>query len=80
MSDLAVGAVVVVGALVLTVPANWLVRWILRLARQAGPGDARGAGRWIGPLERLLIYVLVGSLASWLVAFAVAVGIRALVF
>ncbi len=113
MSDGAVVAVVVVGAGALTVPANWLVRWILRLARQSGPPDTRGAGRWIGPLERLLIYVLVvvgepgaaglvvaaksilrfpeisgtpakidpeyvlvGSLASWLVAFAVAVGVR----
>lgn len=118
MSDAAVVVVVVVvvGGLVLTAPSNWLVRWVLRLARQSGPADARGAGRWIGPLERLLIYVLVvvgesgaaglvvaaksvlrfpeisgtpakidpeyvlvGSLASWLVAFTVAVGVRLLV-
>ena len=104
-------AVLVVGGGLLTLPANWLVRWILRLARHTGPPGDTGAGRWIGPLERLLIYVLVlagepgaaglvvaaksilrfpeisgtpakidpeyvlvGSLASWLAAFAVAIG------
>ncbi len=116
MSGPALVAVVSVGALVLTAPSNWFVRWILRLARRSGPADTRGAGRWIGSLERLLIYVLVlagepaaaglvvaaksilrfpeisgtparidpeyvlvGSLASWLVAFTVAAGARVIV-
>ncbi len=107
--------VLVVGGGLLTLPANWVVRWVLRLARHTGPPADVGAGRWIGPLERLLIYVLVvgepgaaglvvaaksilrfpeisgtparidpeyvlvGSLASWLVGFTVAVAVRLVV-
>jgi hypothetical protein len=100
---------VVAGALVLTHPSNLLVRWTLRRARSVELPAEAGAGRWIGGIERLLIYVivligepgaagvvvaaksllrfpeitgshsrlspeyvLVGSLASWLVAFTVA--------
>jgi len=100
-------AAIVVGALLLTQPANWVVRQVLRVARQTGSQSQNRAGRWIGILERLLIYVLVvigaaaaaglvvaaksilrfpeinakppvidpeyvlvGSLASWLLAFA----------
>lgn len=99
-------------ACLLTVPANWLVRWILKVVRAEIPEEGNGAGRWIGILERLLIYVLViagqaaaagivvaaksilrypeisakpqriapeyvliGSLASWLVAFASGVAV-----
>lgn len=99
-------ALVAGGALVLTFPANWLVRQVLRLTRQETTPSHNQAGRWIGILERLLIYVLmlagaaaaaglvvaaksilrypeisakpatidpeyvlVGSLASWLLAF-----------
>jgi hypothetical protein len=51
-------AVVLAGALVLTWPANLAVRWVLRMAR-AHVGPPVGAGRWIGVLERLLIFVLV---------------------
>lgn len=102
------------GALLLTWPGNVLVRLVLRLAR-AKTATGPGAGRWIGMLERLLIYVLVvmgeagaaglvvaaksilrypeltgekpaidpeyvlvGSMASWLVAFSVAGGVKAL--
>jgi hypothetical protein len=105
VSDL---VVVVVGVILLLTPANFLVRWILRRARGVALPAAAGAGRWIGGMERLLIfllvlmgepgaaslvaaaksllrfpeitgtnskispeYVLVGSLASWLVAFVV---------
>ena len=100
--------IVVVGVLLLMTPANFVVRWILRRARGVALPAAAGAGRWIGGMERLLIfllvlmgepgaaslvaaaksllrfpeitganskispeYVLVGSLASWLVAFVV---------
>lgn len=99
---------VVGGGLLLTMPSNWVVRQILRLARQETTQSQNRAGRWIGVLERLLIYVLVligaaaaaglvvaaksilrfpeisgkpaaidpeyvliGSLASWLLAFGV---------
>lgn len=102
------GLIALAGAVVLTTPANFLVRWILRRARKVALPVEAGAGRWIGGMERLLIfllvlmgepgaaslvaaaksllrfpeitgahskispeYVLVGSLASWLVAFAV---------
>ena len=95
------------GALLLTFPANWLVRQVLRVARHETTQSHNRAGRWIGVLERLLIYVLVligaaaaaglvvaaksilrfpeisakpatidpeyvliGSLASWLIAFS----------
>lgn len=101
--------IVLIGAAVLITPANFIVRWILRRARGVALPAEAGAGRWIGGMERLLIfllvlmgepgaaslvaaaksllrfpeitganskispeYVLVGSLASWLVAFAVA--------
>jgi hypothetical protein len=101
-------AIVVAGGLLVTVPSNWTVRQVLRLARHETPQSENKAGRWIGALERLLIYVLmligaaaaaglvvaaksilrfpeisgkpaaidpeyvlIGSLASWLLAFAV---------
>ncbi len=55
-----VDALVGVGvALFLTVPSNAIVRVVLRLARHEGQPAANRAGRWIGALERLLIYVLV---------------------
>lgn len=105
--------VVAVGAALLVTPANFVVRWILKRARGVALPVEAGAGRWIGGMERLLIfllvlmgepgaaslvaaaksllrfpeitgphskmspeYVLVGSLASWLLAFA-AGGIAA---
>lgn len=52
---------VTVGAALLTVPANVAVRWVLA---RAGAGATRtdvGTGRWIGVLERLLIYILMLS-------------------
>lgn len=52
-------AVVVTGGLLLTLPSNWVVRRVLRLARHETPQNQNRAGRWIGVLERLLIYVLV---------------------
>lgn len=52
-------AAVTVGGLLLTQPANWVVRNVLRLARHDAPQSQNRAGRWIGVLERLLIYVLV---------------------
>jgi hypothetical protein len=101
------GLWVLLGAVILTWPMNVAVRLVLRAARKSPPGEP-GAGRWIGVLERLLIYtltvsgqagaaglvvaaksilrypeisgkdpvidpeyVLIGSLASWLAAFAV---------
>jgi hypothetical protein len=106
-------AIVLIGAVLLVTPANFAVRWILRRARGVALPVEAGAGRWIGGMERLLIfllvlmgepgaaglvaaaksllrfpeitgphskmspeYVLVGSLASWLLAFA-AGGITA---
>jgi hypothetical protein len=103
--------VVLLGAVLLTWPSNVIVRIVLRLAR-AGDGQGTGAGRWIGALERLLIfvlvvmgeagaaglvvaaksilrypeitgeppaiqpeYVLVGSLTSWFLAFAISAGV-----
>jgi hypothetical protein len=99
-------AIVAIGGLLLTFPANWVVRQVLRLTRKETTPSHNQAGRWIGVLERLLIYVLmlagaaaaaglvvaaksilrypeisaqpatidpeyvlVGSLASWLLAF-----------
>jgi hypothetical protein len=47
------------GALLLTLPSNWLVRQVLRVARHETTQSHNRAGRWIGVLERLLIYVLV---------------------
>jgi hypothetical protein len=46
-------------AVLLTAPANWLVRLVLRLVRVESPADTNRAGRWIGILERLIVYVLV---------------------
>lgn len=46
-------------ALLLTTPANYLVRWILRISRRAPLPEDVATGRWIGGLERLLIFVLV---------------------
>ncbi|HEY7564016.1 MAG TPA: hypothetical protein VIA81_03745 [Acidimicrobiia bacterium] len=108
-----VAALVIVAAAVLITPSNQLVRWILKRARGVALPEAAGAGRWIGGMERLLIfilviigepgaaslvaaaksllrfpeitgdhsrispeYVLVGSLASWLLAFAVGAAVR----
>jgi hypothetical protein len=101
-------AILVAAGLLLTIPSNWAVRQVLRLARHEAPQSENRAGRWIGALERLLIYVLmligaaaaaglvvaaksilrfpelsgkpaaidpeyvlIGSLASWLLAFTV---------
>lgn len=107
-------ALLIVGvAIVLTVPSNWMVRWVLNVVRPDLPEESNRAGRWIGILERLLIYVLViagqaaaagivvaaksilrypeisakpqriapeyvliGSLASWLLAFAAGVAVQ----
>lgn len=106
--------VVTAVAVLLTVPANWVVRLVLRLVRVETPKDTNRAGRWIGVLERLLVfvlvisgqaaaagivvaaksilrfpeissepkqiapeYVLVGSLASWLLAFAAGAAVFA---
>ncbi len=52
-------AVIIVAGLLLTQPANWVVRNVLRLARHDAPQSQNRAGRWIGAMERLLIYVLV---------------------
>jgi hypothetical protein len=49
----------IAGALFLTAPSNWIVRAVLRLARHSETPAVNQAGRWIGMLERLLIYVLV---------------------
>ncbi len=99
------GLLVGLVAIALTAPANAAVRLVLKAARGVEPAGP-GAGRWIGSLERLLIYtlvvagdpaaaglvvaaksilrypeisgdhpsmnpeyVLIGSLASWLLAF-----------
>lgn len=112
--DVIDAGLIVGGALLVTWPANLLVRFVLRRAR-AVVGQPIGAGRWIGILERLLIftlvvmgeagaaglvvaaksilrypeisgqaptpmnpeYVLIGSLTSWLVAFAIGGGVAA---
>jgi hypothetical protein len=59
-------AVVVAGGLLVTIPSNWVVRQVLRLARHEAPPSENKAGRWIGVLERLLIYVLmlIGAAAA----------------
>ncbi len=59
-------AVVVAGGLLVTIPSNWVVRQVLRLARHEAPPGENKAGRWIGVLERLLIYVLmlIGAAAA----------------
>ncbi len=107
-------AAVVVLVVAMTVPANWFVRYLLIQIRAIETGGTEGAGRWIGNLERLLIfllvvgdeagaaalvvaakailrfpeitgkephlsaeYVLIGSLASWLLAVAGGLAARA---
>ncbi len=108
-------AAVIAIAILLTGPANWLVRQLLVTIRAVPTGGVEGAGRWIGILERLLIfllvmgdeagaaalvvaakailrfpeisgdephlpaeYVLVGSLASWLLAVGGGLAARGL--
>jgi len=108
--------VIALGGILLTLPANWMVRQVLRLTRQETTARHNRAGRWIGILERLLIYVLmlagaaaaaglvvaaksilrfpeinsqpaaidpeyvlVGSLASWLLAFGTGALVVALI-
>ena len=109
-------AILVVGVVaLLTVPANWAIRLLLERIRAVPTGGSDGAGRWIGIMERLLIfllvvgheagaaalvvtakailrfpeitgdephlsaeYVLIGSLASWLLAIAGGLGARSL--
>ena len=39
--------IVVAGALFLTTPSNWVVRWLLGVARGKRQ-EYGGAGRWIG--------------------------------
>ncbi len=107
---------VIAGGLLLTLPANYAVRLTLSRVRGVRIPAEPGAGRWIGGMERLLIYilvlmgepgaagfvvaaksllrfpeitssagrlspeyVLVGSLASWLIGVAVAAGVGLLV-
>lgn len=106
-----VAVLVIVGGL--TGPSNWLIRRLLIRLQAIPTGGSEGAGRWIGVLERLLLfllvvideagaaglvvaakailrfpeitgeephlsaeYVLIGSLASWLLAVAGGVGAR----
>lgn len=57
-SFVAVGVAVLLGVL-LTAPSNWLIRQILTNVRAVASGGTDGAGRWIGILERLLIFLLV---------------------
>jgi hypothetical protein len=101
------------GAVALMLPSNLVVRGVLRMSRGTPSTDV-GAGRWIGIIERLLVfvlvisgeagaaglviaaksilrypeisaepptidpeYVLVGSLTSWLIAFAIGGIVRA---
>lgn len=108
-------AAVTLLVVVMTAPANWFVRFLLIQIRAIETGGTEGAGRWIGILERLLIfllvvgdeagaaalvvaakailrfpeitgkephlnaeYVLIGSLASWLMAVAGGLGARAI--
>ena len=105
--------VVVVVVAALTAPSNWLVRRLLTSVGAMPTGGVEGAGRWIGILERLLLfclvvideagaaglvvaakailrfpeitgeephlpaeYVLIGSLASWLLAVVGGIGAR----
>lgn len=100
-------------AVALTIPANWFIRTLLVRIRAVPTGGSVGAGRWIGILERLLIftlvmsdeagaaalvvtakailrfpeitgdephlsaeYVLIGSLASWLLAISAGMAVR----
>ncbi len=108
-------ALVAVAAGLLTSPSNWLVRALLLQVRAIETGGSDRAGRWIGILERLIIfilvvtdhaeaaalvvtakailrfpeisgdephlnaeYVLIGSLASWLLAIGVGFATRSL--
>ena len=108
--------VVIAGGLLLTIPTNYAVRLILSRVRGVRLPAEPGAGRWIGGMERLLIYililmgepgaaglvvaaksllrfpeitssagrlspeyVLVGSLASWLLGVAVSAGVALLI-
>ena len=57
-SFLAVGVAVFL-AVLLTAPANWVIRQLLTNIRAVASGGTDGAGRWIGILERLLIFRLV---------------------
>ena len=57
-SLLAVGVAVFL-AVLLTAPANWVIRQLLTNIRAVASGGTDGAGRWIGILERLLIFLLV---------------------
>lgn len=112
MSVLQIAGAVGIVALI-TIPANWFVRMLLASVRGLEGATTNGAGRWIGVLERLLIfvlvlgdeagaaalvvaakailrypeitgetphiqpeYVLIGSLASWLLAMTAGVGAR----
>ncbi len=63
---------VIIGGLFLTGPGNLVVRYVLRLARQEPPATANRAGRWIGALERLVIYVLMLSGAAAAAGLVVA--------
>jgi hypothetical protein len=65
-----VGVVIVVG--LLTAPSNWFVRFLLEHVRGIGTGPIDGAGRWIGSLERLLIFLLVVSDEAGAAALVVA--------
>ena len=53
----ALGTVAIASAL--TIPSNWFVRALLERIKAAPTGGSDGAGRWIGILERLLIFLLV---------------------
>ena len=44
-------------AVALTIPANWFIRTLLVRIRAVPTGGSVGAGRWIGILERLLIFL-----------------------
>lgn len=109
----AIGTIAIVASL--TIPANWFVRLLLERVKAVPTGGTEGAGRWIGILERLVIfvlvvgdeagaaalvaaakailrfpeitgdephlsaeYVLIGSLASWLLALAGGLAARRL--
>ncbi|MFP3915896.1 MAG: hypothetical protein ACLFWM_13540 [Actinomycetota bacterium] len=53
------GTVAVVVAL--TSPTNWAIRSLLRRIRVAPTPGSEGAGRWIGILERSIIFLLVAG-------------------